>query len=261
MRLVTVATHSERYFPVLVESCKRYNAKLEVLGWGKPWGGFMMKFNLLKDFLKGLPANEVVCFIDAYDVVLLSPLHVLEERFRNMDAHIVISRSGCASAFMTQVDSYFFSLCKNKNINSGTYIGYANAVYDMINSICTFHDCKDKSLDDQLVLSTYCQRRNDLNIKIDDNRDLFYVQCQFDKPKIGEIITSCIYHAPLIQNIHDVLLDLGYTNLPNLNDDVVGYYRSFIVHHWIKLMPIVLIVVLVITSLIVLITKRQRYRR
>lgn len=38
MRLVTVATHSERYFPYLLESCKRVDAKLDVLGWGQPWG-------------------------------------------------------------------------------------------------------------------------------------------------------------------------------------------------------------------------------
>ena len=38
MKLVTVATRSERYFPFLLESCERHGAKLEVLGWGQKMG-------------------------------------------------------------------------------------------------------------------------------------------------------------------------------------------------------------------------------
>ena len=33
IKLVTVATQSERYFPILVESCKKHGADLVVLGY------------------------------------------------------------------------------------------------------------------------------------------------------------------------------------------------------------------------------------
>jgi hypothetical protein len=33
-----LAAYSERYFPILVQSCRRHNVQLDVLGWGQPWG-------------------------------------------------------------------------------------------------------------------------------------------------------------------------------------------------------------------------------
>jgi hypothetical protein len=48
MHIVTVANKNEGYFNYLVESCKRNGGKLEVLGWGQEWKGFIMKMNLLK---------------------------------------------------------------------------------------------------------------------------------------------------------------------------------------------------------------------
>ena len=40
MHIVTVVTHSENYFPYLVESCKRNGSDLIILGYGEKWLGF-----------------------------------------------------------------------------------------------------------------------------------------------------------------------------------------------------------------------------
>jgi len=41
--LTAVATHEERYFPLLVESSARLGMKLVVLGWGQPLLGFAFR--------------------------------------------------------------------------------------------------------------------------------------------------------------------------------------------------------------------------
>jgi len=35
MKLVTIATHSDMYFPFLKQSCQYHSSQLEVLGWKK----------------------------------------------------------------------------------------------------------------------------------------------------------------------------------------------------------------------------------
>lgn len=82
MKLVTVATHSERYFPYLELSAKRNGHDLVVLGWGEKWQGFAWKFMLMLEYLKTLKPDEIVCFVDAYDVVILEDPKTIEGFYR-----------------------------------------------------------------------------------------------------------------------------------------------------------------------------------
>jgi hypothetical protein len=81
MKLVTVATHSERYFPYLKLSAEKYGHELVVLGWGEKWKGFVWRFELMREYLKNLDPNEIVCFIDAFDVVILQDPQTIEAKF------------------------------------------------------------------------------------------------------------------------------------------------------------------------------------
>lgn len=78
----------------------------------------------------------------------------------------------------------------------------------------------------------------------------------WDKHNVNDIMKSCIYHAPLIQNIHDVLYQLGYQDLPQLNDSIWDYYKSFIMHHWLKLLPINILTLLAIYFVIYMIRRK-----
>lgn len=63
---VCVATKSKLYFPYL----KQLLPELTVLGMGTKWKGFIMKYELLGEYLKILNNdNDIVCFIDAYDIL------------------------------------------------------------------------------------------------------------------------------------------------------------------------------------------------
>ena len=69
LHIVTVATHSKFYFPYLIESCKRNGSELVILGYGEKWKGFTWRFKLVIEYLKKLNKNDIVCFIDGYDVI------------------------------------------------------------------------------------------------------------------------------------------------------------------------------------------------
>ena len=75
LHIVTVATDSQYYFPYLVESCKRNGKELEVLGMGEVWQGFNWKYVKMMEYLKTLPTDDIVCFVDGYDVVCCRNLH------------------------------------------------------------------------------------------------------------------------------------------------------------------------------------------
>jgi hypothetical protein len=55
MKLVTVATHNDKYFPALQESCDRLGYNLVILGWGEKWQGFAWRFKLVRDYLETQP--------------------------------------------------------------------------------------------------------------------------------------------------------------------------------------------------------------
>src|SRR5947207_2162558 len=91
MIFCTVATHSERYFPSLLASCERHNCRLVVLGWQQKWQGFSWRYNLVKDYLQSLDKNEIVCFIDAFDVIILQDANKIAEAFRRLNVPLVFS--------------------------------------------------------------------------------------------------------------------------------------------------------------------------
>ena len=79
--IITIATNSELYFPYLVDSCKKNGIPLTVLGYGEKWTGFTFRFDKMIQYLKKLDPNDIVCFIDGYDVICVRNLHEMTDVF------------------------------------------------------------------------------------------------------------------------------------------------------------------------------------
>ena len=82
MRAFTVATHHEGYLSSLEESARKYGYTLQVLGFGRPWQGFVHRWQLLLDALVGLPTEDVVLVVDGFDTVITAPAACLELEYR-----------------------------------------------------------------------------------------------------------------------------------------------------------------------------------
>ena len=172
MKLVTIATHSDGYFPYLKKSCERFGADLIVLGWGEKWTGYSFKSMLLQNFLKELPDDEIVCCIDSFDVILLRSLEDLEKSFRDFSemtgARVVVGYDRAENSIVKVLAEFQFGTCHGYPINAGTYMGYRKELSQMIDKIYS-----DPKLDDQKLLTDYCRTNpNDIYV---DSASIFFL--------------------------------------------------------------------------------------
>ena len=157
MHLVTIATHSDAYLPYLKKSCRRHHSKLVVLGWGQKWPGYSFKSKLMKEYLKDIADDEVVCVIDSFDVILLRPVDELESAFRTYSEltgmTLIVGCDKPPSFMVRSIASVQFGTCHGLLLNAGTYIGYAKDIRTMIDEVFVSPD-----LDDQVLLVKYVQQ-------------------------------------------------------------------------------------------------------
>ena len=160
MRLVTVADKELGYMPYLIQSCKRHNANIDILGKGLEWKGFNDKYHLMSDYLNNLHDDEIVCFIDAFDVILLRTLEELEAFFKEFSAktgaNLIVGCDKLQQTYLEMYSTWRFSKCQDKKINSGTYIGYVKTIKEMVSKILA--DDANRSSDDQVLMTKLCKR-------------------------------------------------------------------------------------------------------
>ena len=175
LHIVTVATESKYYFPYLMKSCKRHGKELEVLGFGEIWKGFNWRFKLMIDYLNKLPKDDIVCFIDGYDVLCVRDLNEMKKIFlekRNKTGcEIIIGINDFNNNYIYNLAAYiYFGKCNNSYINAGVYIGYAKELLKVISEIHKINNKDDA--DDQVLITEYCNKSN-INIYIDTKFELF----------------------------------------------------------------------------------------
>jgi len=147
MKFVTVATHSENYHPTLKNSLEHAGVRYAVLGWGKKWTGFMMKFELMIEWLKYSDPGEVICFMDGFDSFFLGDPKMMELKFKNSKAGIIFSRYSCPYGPMCMIIKKLigrvFNNAYDDVVNTGLYIGYAGAMRPFLQEVmltCTGTD-------------------------------------------------------------------------------------------------------------------------
>ena len=134
LKIVTAATEDTDGLKRLRESASRYGIPLKVLGLEKSWTGGEVarlenpgggqKINLLKPYLQELEDDDILVFVDGYDVVFTGDIESALEAFNNdFPKDVVFSAekscwpdSGLANSY-PKVDSEY------RFLNSGTFIG------------------------------------------------------------------------------------------------------------------------------------------
>lgn len=245
LHIVTVVSESKYYFPYLVESCKRNGKELEVLGYDDKWGkGNMTKFKLMIDYLKNLPKDDIVCFVDGFDVICCRDLSELKDEFlkihRQTHCKIIIGND-IKSDFNNFFAKFTFEKCNNYLINSGLYIGYASDLLEIILNI--YNLFKDKTVSDQDALTQYCNMSNINNFYIDSKNELFCnIMASLDDiskyVNIDQKNNILIYnsnkpffiHAPGFGYLDTIIRKLGY----NISVEESNKIRKQILNNVIK---------------------------
>jgi hypothetical protein len=241
--LVTVATHSQGYFDTLVSSCERHGHVLNVLGWGQPWKGFGQKLNYLTLFIRDhTQPDDVVMFIDAFDVVMLSCEADIMNAFSEFESihgggedSCKIWMSCCSESmdvFQKALKHWYFG---DAFINSGTYIGRACAVGSLLEKAEALIDGCDGDDQKAFVVVT---KATDL-VVADDARKLAYIpKMDFglfpntadmhvvrDRILINGVYPLVIHGAECF-NMDDIIHRLGYVPVSRFSiKDKVKYFK------------------------------------
>jgi len=177
MKYITVATHNKGYLDVLRQNFDTHGEKLHILGYGKKWKGFTWKYKLMKDFIQNFPDDEIVVFMDGYDVLFINNKD-LETKFKSFNKNIVFGidthRKSTKILYNKIFHNCYFSSNKN-DINSGLYMGYNKYLKILLEKLCENDVCNNPKMDDQkLIIKISKTDFFKHNIGIDYEKKIFF---------------------------------------------------------------------------------------
>ena len=87
LHVVTYASHGGRddRFCRAIESTYHHNIDLIILGWGVKWTGLSQKLYAAYHYTKALPEDDIVLFVDAFDVMFANTEEYILTRY--LDEH------------------------------------------------------------------------------------------------------------------------------------------------------------------------------
>ena len=139
VKVITAATEETDGLRRLKESAIRYGIPLKVLGIEKDWTGGNVsrlenpgggqKINLLKEYLnrdEELNDDDLVLFVDGYDVMFTGPIEFFLERYKEFDCKVLFAAERSCWPDEGLASSYPEVEWPYKYLNSGTFIGTAS---------------------------------------------------------------------------------------------------------------------------------------
>jgi len=123
LHICTTASDWDPGVDKLLRSCKENHLNVEIFGLGEPFS-FDRKLGHCQSFISNLPDDDVVMYVDAYDILILASEDRILDEFFKMEASIVFSVEPTCYPF-PQVGPYYpKSPTRYRYLNSGSYIGY-----------------------------------------------------------------------------------------------------------------------------------------
>ncbi|MFA0811269.1 glycosyltransferase domain-containing protein [Microbulbifer epialgicus] len=221
-------------FPVLQESAKRNGVHLNILGRNYPWQNFSSKIDLLIPFIQQLPEEDIICYLDGFDSLILPSIHQLEDKFHAYDKEIVFSNDHQHNGTQGFFERKHFA--GTDIFSTGIFIGKVKTINHLFSAIKKMYP--DYS-DDQKMIRRYYTQYSPEHIGIDSEFKLFYnfdvadssfnLLNQIDTISQGKIYLSnretpaiisfpCSWFAiGITKNIHTLLKKLGYNYYPEVN--------------------------------------------
>ena len=200
LHLVTVATEIKLYMPYLIKTCKNNGVELTILGLGEKWQGFNWRYKIILNFLKSIDKNDIVCFVDGYDVICIRNLKDLPSVFfeikNKYNCKIIVGEDprydeeSFVNSIIGKFTDFYYSRCNNNPLNAGTYIGLAGDLIEVLTNILKLNNSPDA--DDQVLITKYCSNNPDF-FYVDKNNSIFLVMFN---------IHSEIDHNLNFENIH-----------------------------------------------------------
>ena len=180
LSVFTYGTGRQAYFDLFMASCQRFAIEPTLLGWGQPWVGFGRKTTDIRRAINDLPGDSIVLSVDPFDVVFLTHLAELEERYRPYHGKFVCGALklgwGLASVYNAEFNKSGEAIPKTEfgydHLNSGTWIANADCARSVIDRLVEQEKMTDKDMDQERLTSMYV--RGDAEVALDWRCDLFH---------------------------------------------------------------------------------------
>jgi hypothetical protein len=189
-------------FKTLVKSATANNINIHMDGIGDKWIDYSNKLKNFNKFLENVDDNKIVMFIDAYDVILFDNAENMKTKFLEFNKPLVFSAE-IYSWPDKDINKYYPEKTKNEKfryVNSGTYMGYAKELKEMLNTFreknynCdTYPDKINYNSDDQRCL-TYYYLNNIDKIGLDHKQKIWSLCAGTNKEDYDIIKYSYLYN-------------------------------------------------------------------
>ena len=222
--IATVATHSERYLPVLDKMIEDKGIKLEKLGMGKQYTGHFMKDLEMIEFLKDKKEDDIVIFVDGFDSLILGNKEEIFEKFKETGKKMILSVENIRSSFL--LHSYNFEKVMGKYVNTGLYMGYAGYMKNILNDI--YSNDYDKNSNQKTwsrYLNSNIDRLEDFSL---DNESKLFLNHSFTcnnkfklenkRIKLNTGIEPVFIQGNGCEDLNYIINDLGYSS-SNIHKD------------------------------------------
>lgn len=192
LHVVAVATELKDELKLLYSSALALGHEMAILGLGAPWRGLGSKIDLLQDHLRDKPADDVVLFVDAYDVLLLADTRHVVPLFESFNSSLVFSAElSCAPDGGLKLLYNSIAAAESKSgpfsfVNSGSYIGRVGNIQAMLDEVQkdialhhTINGADPHRLDDQrwfnrFYLRQHARSANQTRITLDHAGRMFH---------------------------------------------------------------------------------------
>jgi hypothetical protein len=201
LHICTVASQETTGLKQLKHSCEHYNIHLEVLGLGQPYTGNGKKLIHLKNYLASIPDEDLVLFVDAYDVLILANKQTIIEKFLALNNPCIISAETNLHPYNKGfLRRYPKSPTKFRFLNAGSIMGYSCSLKHILNSMPPIIENQS---DQKQITAYYLDHQSE--ILLDNQCDLFLTLCKISEEEIQIDKSRKVVHS-LTTNTTPILI-------------------------------------------------------
>jgi hypothetical protein len=211
------------------------------------WGGYFDKIKYVFEEIKDLPDDDIVCFVDGFDVVACGSETEILDKFLKQECDLLLS-----AELNSWPQGYVHRYPQDNNnfryVNAGGFIGYKKNLYelytfrpfDQIEEVCK------RGSDQAYFIEYYLDNKDTKSIKLDSKQEIFQSMFGVDWNEFyiskGRIVNTILETTPCFVhfngdscktsdggNIMTVFVDKIVLSLEKLEDkyDVSEYKQNF----------------------------------
>lgn len=153
--VVTCVSDDDGKLTSLKKSCAENQLPLTILGNPCTWICNAVKVRLMNDYLQTVPGDQLILFVDAYDVYINDSAETIAAAFKSFQCDVLFSAEANFYFRSDRLQYYYWKYYPRLHqyynyLNSGSYIGTAGALKTMMSDISTSYNV-DLHDDDQLL--------------------------------------------------------------------------------------------------------------